>query len=107
MTLAFQCGEWDWRALAEKMDVRTFEGWLTWFRRRPQGQYHRDNMLAFSSSLICAAHGADFEPAQFMYYEKATKDEVLSVDDAWSQVSSLIPVATKPIEKTTEEKPNA
>lgn len=68
MTLAFQCEKWDWLAFEEEISAYLMNGWRQWFRRRPQGQFHNDQMLAGLGAAFATIQGCtDITTDDFMH----------------------------------------
>lgn len=75
MSLAWQCGEWDWETLQEKMPARCLTGWMRWLQKRPQSQRHRDELLTRLVGVLAACHGHRINVDEILGIDKPPREE--------------------------------
>lgn len=73
MLLCWHFKKFNWRRFRARVPAKLIDEWCHFLRRRPQGQYHQDNMAAGIASAICARNGFDIPPERFMLYEQVEK----------------------------------
>lgn len=92
MTLAFQCGRWDLDVFEEEISAAVMTRWCDWFRRRPQGQYQNDKMLARFAAAALQSKGADLNDCHFMVdYDLPEPEDTQNVDDLCDAALADVP----------------
>ncbi len=102
MLLAWQSagdGGWDLEAFSRRLSARTMTRWSNWLSTHPQGQKHRDEMLASVGAAICATQSSTVSVDDLMigYPSKpplTAKEKQAEIDSQFLSVRHLIPKAT-------------
>jgi len=75
MQICWHFRKFDWRRFRDRVPAKLIDEWCGFLARRPQGQYHQDQMAAGMASALCAANGHDIPPRTFLFYEHETKPQ--------------------------------
>lgn len=74
MEICWHFRKFNWRRFKQQVPAQLITEWCEWLKLRPQGQHHRDKMLAIIGAAFCnTQRGSEDEPLKpedFMYYEE-------------------------------------